>query len=80
MKRIVFSETRKLKNDTELRAVALWLLTIDPEELDEFGPIIKEQQNAKKSNAEIAQHLFNNHRKMLIDIVDFNESTGALFS
>ena len=79
-KKIIFTPTRKFKDDTELRAAALWLTTVDPDELDEFGPIVAEKKKENKSNAEIAQYLFDNHRKMLVDLVDFNEATGALFS
>ena len=78
--RVIFTATRKFKEDSELRAVALWLTSIDEDELDDLRTVVQKLRTEKKSDALIAQFLFENHRKELIAIVDFNESTGALFS
>lgn len=69
----------KLQDDAELKRVAMWLATVDPDDLDDLRKPVQYFIKQKKSQSEIAQALFAKHKKELKDIRDFNEQFGVFF-
>lgn len=68
-----------LQKDAELKRLALWLTSIDVDDLDEFKKPVIDLLKHDKTPSEIAQHLFKFHKKELISLLDFNEQNGIFF-
>ena len=69
----------KLQNDAELKRLALWLTTINVDDLDDFRKPVIDLLNQNKTNTEIAQNLFQHYKKELEILRDFNEQNGIFF-
>lgn len=68
-----------LQGDAELKRLAMWLATLDVDDLDDLRQPVLSWLELKQTTAEISQNLFKFHKKELISILDFNESHGIFF-